>query len=118
MEVAHLLDVRLLFVCMKNFCCASCHFGLHLPNTKLSHPSQLFWSLIASLIPKIEGWSDDLIFFPSLHFSKIVMIAFFDDGAVLDASSDGVKTLSRVFLKFSFDALFWHRRTWDVFSFS
>jgi hypothetical protein len=97
MEVAHLLDVPLLFVCMKNFCCVSCHFGLHLPTTKLSHPSPLFWSLIASLIPKIEGWSDSVIFFPSLHFSKIVRITFFNDGAVLDASSDGVKTLSRVF---------------------
>jgi hypothetical protein len=97
MEVAHLLEVRLLFVCMKNFCRASCHFGLHLPNTKLSHPSPLFWSLIASLIPKIEGWSVGVIFFPYLHFTKIVRIAFFSDGAVLDASSDGVKTLSSVF---------------------
>jgi hypothetical protein len=93
MEVAHLLDVHLLFVCMKNFCCASYHFGLHLPNTKLFHPSPLFWSLIASLMPKIEGWSDGAVFFPSLHFSKISRIAFLDDGAVLDASNDGVKTL-------------------------
>jgi hypothetical protein len=111
MEVAHLLDVHLLFVCVKNLCCASCHFGLHLHNTKLSHPSPFFWPLIASLVPKIEGWSDGVIFFPSLHFSKISRIPFYNDGDVLDASYDGVKTLSSVFLKFSFDALFWHRRT-------
>ena len=85
---------------------------------KLFHPRCSFWSLTASLMPKICGWSDGVIFFPSLHFSRIIKSAFCNDGAVLVDSIVGVRFTSSDFLKFSFDGLFWQRSTWVVFSFS
>ena len=112
----HLLGDRLLPIEFRWFFCTICHFLLHRPSMKLSHPISAC-SSTASRMPCAVGKEEVGICLPFLHKVRIFLIHSISGGNVLELTQCGMMSFFTFLRKCEFAFGFEQCSTWDVFSF-
>ena len=112
----HLFGDRLLPIEFRWFFCTICHFLLHRPNMKLSHPISVC-SSTASRMPCAVGNVEDGIWLPFLHRVKIFLMHSINGGNVLELTQFGIMSFFTFLWKCDFARGFEQCRIWDGFSF-
>ena len=112
----HLLGDRLLPIEFKWFFCIICHFLLHRPSMKLSHPISA-WSSTASRMPCAVGKEEVGIWLPFLHKVRIFLIHSISGGNVLELTQCGMMSFFTFLWKCDFACGFEQCSIWEGFSF-